>query len=214
MRCPGALLDLDISTLDLESYDALDFYDLNALIEQLRAGVAAAELHGMLTAGLCIAGIEPDYSAVLQECLRFAGENVQASMAEQQELAVFIVQTRLALEDENFGFTLLLPDDDSAINERARALGLWCEGFMYGFAIAEKERGINLSQNSEIGEILQDFAAISRVDSDANAEIAGDEQDLLQLVEYVRVATMNVFAQCAGEGQSPSPGSGSGCTVH
>ncbi len=209
-------------------YEQLGYEDLQALIESVEGSVSASELHGMLTAELCI-GMESDFAAVVASCLQFAGDDLNTTAADEQELLVVMVQTLQGLQDPNMSFQMLLPDDDTALMNRATALGEWCQGFMFGFAVAEKKAGLSLSAQDEIAEILQDFAAISKVDAELSEQLddviddsasaeAGDtsenEEDLMQLAEYVRVAALNVYAQCV-ELNPPGPAADNGSlTLH
>lgn len=202
-----------MTSIDIDAYGTLCYDDLQALIDAMNGRVGAAELHGMLTAELCTAGIDPDFPAVLQECLQFIGDDIDAAAADRSELQAIVTQTRDGLEDADMSFSMLLPDDDCKIAERAAALADWCQGFMYGFAIAEKKHGLALSQHADIAEILQDFAAISRVEAESTDDQATNEQDLMHLAEYVRVATLNVYAQCVAAGDSTLVG-GESFTVH
>ncbi len=199
---------VDSGGIEPGDYELLGFEDLQALIEAVDGSVGAAELHGMLTAELCV-GMESDLSALVTSCLQFAGEDLHPAPADEQELRAVAAQTLQSLQDPDMGFQMLLPDDDTVLIARATALGEWCQGFMFGFAVAEKKAGLSLSEHDEIAEILQDFAAISKVDAELGVSEAGEEvesgldeddveseEDLMQLAEYVRVAALNVYAQC------------------
>lgn len=209
-------------------YELLGFEDLQALIESLEGSVSAAELHGMLTAELCV-GMESDLSALVVSCLQFAGEDLQPAVADEQELRAVAAQTLQGLQDPNMSFQMLLPDDDAALLSRATSLGEWCQGFMFGFAVAEKKSGLSLSDQDEIAEILQDFAAISKVDAALGAQQQADmdepdaseqgesgenEEDLMQLAEYVRVAALNVYAQCIELNAPGAPTDSGSLTLH
>lgn len=214
-------------------YELLDFEDLQALIDVVEGSVGAAELHGMLTAELCV-GMESDLSALVSSCLQFAGEDLSPTPADEQELRAVAAQTLQGLQDPELGFQMLLPDDDAQLTARATALGEWCQGFMFGFAVAEKKAGLSLSDQDEIAEILQDFAAISTVDAQLSADEPGDQQinqqseaelqhegsdleneeDLMQLAEYVRVAALNVYAQCVELNPPGAAADNGSLTVH
>lgn len=204
-------------------YELLGFEDLQALIESVEGSVGAAELHGMLTAELCV-GMESDLSALVASCLQFAGEDLKPAAADEQELRAVTAQTLKGLQDPDMSFQMLLPDDDTELLSRATALGEWCQGFMFGFAVAEKKSGLSLSDQDEIAEILQDFAAISKVDAalgeqqiDTDEDEGDDgenEEDLMQLAEYVRVAALNVYAQCVELNPSGAAADNGSLTLH
>jgi uncharacterized protein YgfB (UPF0149 family) len=108
-----------------------------------------------------------------------------------------------ALEDEEFDFHPLLPDDDDAIAERTLALADWANGFLRGFAqLHQKE----LRQDS--GEILGDFAAIAEAFVGENSDDDDDAEDsYYELVEFLRFGALNVYMDSHAareEGATPS----------
>jgi len=90
----------------------------------------------------------------------------------------------------DFGFGLLLPDDDD-VAERAGAMFAWCRAFLGGFGLAVG--GKKLSEDGE--EALGDIAnlAAARVD-DVDPE--GDEESLTEIEEYLRMAVLLLHADC------------------
>ena len=84
---------------------------------------------------------------------------------------------------------------DSEVEIRLTCLSQWCQGFLAGFALVEKQVA-DLSEM--INDALNDLAAISQVgmndDDDWNDSA---EEDYFQIVEYVRLAAMNVFVEYA-----------------
>ena len=88
-------------------------------------------------------------------------------------------------------FELLIPQDDSPIQERARALTAWCTGFLYGLGsngAADPQR-----LPGELGEIVRDLTEITRADVDAEDGAEENEAALAELVEFVRVGVQLVF---------------------
>ncbi|MGB1140801.1 MAG: UPF0149 family protein [Halioglobus sp.] len=105
--------------------------------------------------------------------------------------------TAAAMDDEEFGFHPLLPDDDTDIRERTAAMADWCSGFLAGFALvsaAADRSGEALSQDS--GEILRDIAAIAEAEVDEDADEDDSEESYAELVEYLRFAVLNVVMDC------------------
>jgi uncharacterized protein YgfB (UPF0149 family) len=112
-------------------------------------------------------------------------------------LARFVEAVHEALTAEDFGFTLLLPDEDDAEpEERLEALGLWCGSFLQAFgaglARLPEATGTGFSLPDEIQEIVDDLAAIAEVDPESAAEDdAGDvEGQLVELEEFVKVGVL------------------------
>jgi uncharacterized protein YgfB (UPF0149 family) len=115
--------------------------------------------------------------------------------------------TAAALEDDEFDFHPLLPDDDAELGPRTAALGAWCRGFLAGFADAgavAEQRGSALP--GSVGEVLKDFAAIASAAVDEDASEEESENSYAELVEYLRFAALNVYMDNMGSPRPPSNG--------
>ena len=102
-----------------------------------------------------------------------------------------------AMEDEEFDFHPLLPDDEVEIAVRTDELANWCKGFLAGFA------QVNQSQvGQDSSEILRDLAAIAEASVDEDVEEDESEGSYIEIVEYVRFATLNIYMESrSGEGE-------------
>jgi len=162
-----------------------------------------SELHGCLC-GL-LAGSPPGQpEAGLAALNRALGVDVHGELAEL--LMNLYTGTAAALEDDEFDFYPLLPDDSVELGARTAALGSWCRGFLAGFAdagAAADQREAALPGSS--GEVLKDFAAIAGAALDEDASEEESENSYAELVEYLRFAALNVYMDNSG---SPGPPSG------
>ena len=61
-------------------------------------------------------------------------------------------------------FELLLPEDEAPIEERTRALSLWCNGFLYGLGTTGAADPAGLS--TDAGEVVRDLTEITRAGVD------------------------------------------------
>lgn len=96
------------------------------------------------------------------------------------------------LQDEQMGIQLLLPDDDADISDRVTALGQWCQGFLVGFGTS----GVNVETelSGDTADALRDFASFVHISPDLeDGDVEGSEGDYMELVEYVRLATLSIF---------------------
>ena len=98
------------------------------------------------------------------------------------------------LGDEDFGFQLLLPDEEQDINHRRVGLSDWCRGFLTGFGLTGRFQQSELSD--EVQELLRDFSQISQVEDDM-PEDDDNESDLIEITEYVRMGAIMTFTDCA-----------------
>lgn len=92
------------------------------------------------------------------------------------------------LEDDDYAWRLLLPEEDTPITERVAALSAWCDAYILGLAQS------GLRDDSPLGpearEFLSDVQAISALEAPQSE--AGEEDALFEVVEYVRLGVMVV----------------------
>ncbi|MBS99266.1 MAG: hypothetical protein CMI01_11380 [Oceanospirillaceae bacterium] len=177
-----------------ESPVALPDFDLvaNLLIEEGVLAVSPAELHGLL-AGQLAAGARFDADTLLKVFQELMDVSALRSETTKLGLIELYQRTLAQYESDDFGFALLLPDDDQMLAQRAEALGSWCSGFLSGFGLHTKA---NTKLSQEASEGLQDLAQIAQIAADTDAESEEDEADLMEVQEYVRMAAMLMFNEC------------------
>jgi uncharacterized protein YgfB (UPF0149 family) len=90
---------------------------------------------------------------------------------------------------------MLLPDDECAIDQRAAALGAWCQGFLYG--LGSSRLGDTAKLPGEAGEIVRDLMEITRVGVDGRDSQESNESAYAELVEFVRVGVQLLFEDLA-----------------
>lgn len=159
--------------------------------------VSPAELHGLLVGRSCAgAGFEPDpWLADAAEWLgRIPEGNVQQALLGLQRML------EQELTSQDMALTLLLPSDDMPVSERAHALGLWCQGFLNGFGLIVGDQALS----REAMETLQDLTSIAQIGGQLD-DSEDSEVDYMEVMEYLRVAPLLLFTECARPTTSPSP---------
>ena len=156
------------------------------LLQAAGAEQTAAEAHGMLCGMLC-AGLDQWRPNLLEE----ADENDLLARAAVDELDRLWQLADRELRDRRMPVQLLLPDEERPVRERATALRDWSQGFLYGFGLGGKQKE-SLFQ-SEAGEALRDFSEISRMALDEFDDSEETEEALMQLAEYLWVATSLIW---------------------
>ena len=167
-----------------------------ALLASTGKPVSPAELHGLLLGRSCAgAGFEAD--AWIADAVELLGaepaDNVRQALIGMQEMF------KGELGGSDVTVVLLLPGDDAPLGERAKALGQWCQGFLDGFGMILG----NAALSAEAMEVLQDLSAIAQVQS-ALEESEDGESDYMEVMEYLRVAPLLLFAEC-GKPAAPAP---------
>src|SRR5688500_18146307 len=181
---------------------AATYDEFERVLRDARALPGPAEAHGTLAGALCSAR---DYGIIewLHEILPDDSpddEALQGSVL--QNVYDSMVRT---LVGNDADFAPLLPDDDAPLAERADALSLWCQGFLYGLGSgATSDPG---TVSTEAGEIIRDFTEITHVGVDAGDENEENEVAFAEVLEFVRVGVQLLFVELApARGEEPAPG--------
>ncbi|EED31876.1 hypothetical protein NOR53_3369 [gamma proteobacterium NOR5-3] len=195
-----------MSILDPHPADSISaFFDdlANALLEQGEM-LSPAELHGCLC-GLLGGGLRGGEAALLAELEQTLDIALHGSLAD--DVASLRTTAIESLGEGSFDFQPLLPDDELELSQRIEAMAQWCRGFLSGYAQARvKSEGQGEAVLPDSAEALRDFAAIAQAavdddDQDSNAA----EDAYYELLEYLRVAAMNVMLDAGVGGDEPAP---------
>lgn len=151
--------------------------------------VSPAELHGLLLGRSC-AGADFAVDPWLADAADLLGEMPEGSV--RQALIGLQEMVKGELAGEDFVIVLLLPSDDAPLAERAQALGQWCQSFLAGFGLVAGDRALS----AEAMEVLQDMAAIAQVQG-ALEDSEDGESDYMEVMEYLRVAPLLLYTECA-----------------
>lgn len=161
---------------------------LSEQLNELGVDQHASELHGVVT-GFVAAGGSLARVDTLMDWLGLDGGQPQQGLFERlfQDIGG-------QLADPELGFQPLLPGDGEPLSARSRAVSRWCGGFISGFGAGRSGDGPEI--DNEVTEVLSDLHKISSMtdevpDSDEN------ETDLTEIIEYIRVTVLLVFASCA-----------------
>ena len=169
-----------------------------------------SELHGGLC-GRLAAGARMDNQSWLALVCEQMGLP-ESAPEESADLQAFMTsaydQTLELLKASDMSFQPLMPDDDYALDQRLEALSCWVRGFLEGMALSA---GASLGEApEEIREVIEDMVAISQVADPEEEGGEESEQQLLEIVEYVRLGALSVFT----EFNPPEPASSEQPTLH
>jgi|TARA_R110000796_G_scaffold227766_4_gene344669 uncharacterized protein len=180
-----------------------DFDRYVQLFNDLGAAGFPAELHGHLV-GRLSAGARYDHGTWLNVANELLDARGTLSEAGKVQLIQLYDASMAELAGSGFEVTLLLPDDSATVDHRTQALGQWCEGFLGGFGLVERQ----VELGEEADSALHDFAAIAQVQTDLE-ESEANEVDFMEVMEYVRMAVLMIFSECqpAADKQPKPPAS-------
>ena len=171
----------------------VDFFHLNELLLNIGAVHSPSELQGMLCGLMCgnAAPQSEEWLAVAQSFLDIDHVELQGEQSEM--LMGMYADTRALMDDVNFSFSPLLPDDHATIERRTLELGAWCQGFLHGLGLSGLSGEKQLSPDA--ADALRDLAQISQVRADEEDAIDENEAYWQELVEYVKVAVLTIYTE-------------------
>ncbi len=166
-----------------------DFDKVATLLANNKIFNSVSELHGIICGQICAGGKQGDATLTWH----LLGMENKPSKIMSDLIIRLQLNIQEQLEADDFSFQLLLPDDNEELPIRLHAMSNWCEGFISGFGGAFAKGDGSLLE--ETREVLKDFTAIANVDDSEQDEIENAEQDYMEVLEYVRMATYSVFLQ-------------------
>jgi yecA family protein len=179
----------------------INYQEVIDILDCQHRSIFPAEFHGYMCGIICggnYAANEAGFRMVL-DMLRDDGFKSQDA---KEIAAKLMLNTFHQLHDVNCEFKLLLPDDNQSMEMRSKALVGWCQNFLGGLGLSgvdDKEL-----QQDDIKEALYDLSEIAKLYcGDASPEEREQyEFELMELVEYVRVAALLIYTESVGCNQS------------
>lgn len=178
----------------------MEFAALREVLLRLGVEDGTSECHGILCGLFCAQGNDLGsgwFMRILEAGDAYAGTpEATLTRNDLEMLDALYNETQQQFLDLDFGFSLLLPDDEVALVERVRALAEWCRGFLYGIASG----GIDVSTHysGEVAELLHDLAEISRAEGDEELPTEAEEEAYMELVEYIRLGVIFIYEELQG----------------
>lgn len=187
-------------------WQQLHFEEISDLLQDLGSTGNAAEGHGVLCGLLCSQGYINGQAWVTRMISRDRETEHTPPAADglpplPRPLLDLHSETVRGINDANYEFRLMLPDDEEDLEARVEALTEWCQGFLYGMAMGGIKDFSRLPE--PVAEITHDLMEISRASS-ATTGSEEDETAFLELVEYIRVGIMLIHEEL----QPTPPGGG------
>ena len=95
-------------------------------------------------------------------------------------------------------FDLLLPDDNDPASVRTEVMAQWCEGYLHGLVAEKHSEDLKKRLAEEpLADIIKDMLEITRAAVGDDADDNNIDNDLAELVEYLRVAVQLTYEELA-----------------
>lgn len=101
------------------------------------------------------------------------------------------------LKELSFEFQLILPADQAALESRAEALTLWCQGFLSGLKMCNIP--LESEEKNEVSEAIKDLIEVAKMKYEDVVESKEDEEAFVELVEYIRMAIILIYEEWNSE---------------
>ncbi|WP_413737118.1 YecA family protein [Sodalis sp. RH21] len=162
-----------------------DYENLNQMLNQQAVALTAAEMHGLISGMLCGGNHDHSWQTLVHE---LTNEGLAFSQTLAEPLRQLHEATAHSLDDEEFMFQLLLPDDDRAtVFERVDALAGWVNHFLLGLGMVQPKLD---KVKGELKEAIDDLRNIGRLGYDEDEDQEELAQSLEEVSEYVRMAAI------------------------
>lgn len=176
------------------SSGALDYDHLLDGLASLKLSMDISELHGLMTGLLVTGGAQQAENYLRTLILNKTGPNFHQST---QALFSILTITQTWLTNFGFDFQMLLPGDDQELPVRIEAFSDWSQGFVDGIFMS----GLSMDEidSEDTIEALQNFEEFSQMGLDDLEFGEEDEKAFAELVEYARLAVMQIFCDLNDE---------------
>lgn len=179
----------------------MNFDELQQQLSEAGCSLPASECHGFLCGYLCTRDdIAED---VIRDCLLEDRMDQGPANICLATILTLVQDVQDQINSPDFTLELMLPDENSSLQERGISFVQWCEGFLGGLGASGALVSRTLS--AEIRELLEDMYQICRLDPLDLAEAApAEEYSLMELIEYVRMGAL-LIAEELGADATRSP---------
>ena len=167
---------------------SIDFETLQAALERAHAETGAAEGHGALCGMLSLNGTI-DVRAWIDTMLEQSDADDALVREAREALLALYEETQRQLNDSNLDFGLLLPEDADPLEYRVRALAEWCQGYLYGLALAGYQPEATVPEDT--ADFINDLNEIAKASFDVHPGNE-DETAYAEVSEYVRMGVLLV----------------------
>lgn len=179
------------------------FDDFYHLLTQADVAASPAEIHGMLCGFIC-AGPKLNGGFLIDILLKRLGTRPRLVL-EPQGAVVGLYDTACRQLSGLQTFQLLLPDERYELGERAEALSLWCEGFLYGLGLG----GSSIEEETPdvIHEALYCIAEIAKLEISNLVVTELDKLAYNEAIEFVTHAIPLIYEELTHYSLEGSTGS-------
>jgi uncharacterized protein YgfB (UPF0149 family) len=168
-----------------------DYAPLAASLTPLDLPFSLSQLHGLLCGYVCAAN--QDRASAFLHTLT-SNQKHPVSQETKTQLFALLTFSEHQIQQFEFEFQFLLPDEHTPLINRAQAFSEWCDGFLQGLhACHIQDKSF---KETETKEALIHFQEFSQLDTDNLSVSEEDEKAFMEVYEYARLAVLSIRAAC------------------
>ncbi len=164
--------------------------NLLAALDAANMGQTPVEVHGALVGIIC-GGIEQSKDNWIKPLLELMNDGQLLSESLQVLIEELYQDTLTRVSDIEFGFSLMLPEEEEPLSKRVEALSLWVQSFLTGIAMVQPKID---KASVDVQEVIKDLADIAMVEFDV-VEDEESESAYMELIEFVKMAALLCYSE-------------------
>ena len=171
--------------------------ELDALLKGCGSSWNAGQAHGLLCSRVSLAGADGASRWIAQVLGDATSDLTQRAECEEM-LDALCATTWQQLVERQSEFSLLLPDDNDPASVRTEVMSQWCEGYLHGLVAEKHSEDLKKRLAEEpLADIIKDMLEITRATVGDDVDDNNIDNDLAELVEYLRVAVQLTYEELA-----------------
>ncbi|AKE51114.1 UPF0149 family protein [Kangiella geojedonensis] len=92
---------------------------------------------------------------------------------------------------DSFSIDLMKPEDDLPLEQRAKAVGEWCQGYLTGYGLVPQKDDKKLEDESK--EALEDIGEIAKIDFEMSEPDEEMEKAFMTVCEHIKMSALLLF---------------------
>lgn len=164
------------------------YTDFSEQISILGLSISSSTLHGMMCGYLCAGATQIGDSYIRSLVINKSGVQMRTAI---QALFNLYTISQQQMDEDNFIFELMLPEDEESLPERALAFSEWCAGFIQSLHLSGVDHSqLDEEDSQDALQHLEEFAKLDYSHIDVSEE---DEKALVDVSEYARMAVIRLY---------------------
>ena len=169
----------------------MNYTQVSELCQDFFPDLTPSQLAGMIH-GLLGHGFVVETERWKQHMSEFLASGEPLPEPALEGLEQLIAFSQKDYQADSFSIDLIRPEDDYPLEQRASAIGDWCQGYLTGYGLVKNTNAKELE--GEAKEALQDISEIARIDFEGvDSEDNEMEKAFMTVCEHIKMSGLILF---------------------